>query len=346
MAVQVVLVLVVLVAVVAGYAVGVGSLRRRGRRWPPWRLAAWCAGTGALWVALGSSAIAGRDDTNVAAHLLQHLLLMMVGPPMLVLGRPLVLLSQSASRRMQSRINRLLRSGAVAVVTSPWLTWPLYLGSMYVMITDRSVYDYLILHPVAHHASHLALLTVGCLYWQPLLDPGVGRRPSDPARILAVMANMPFEVLVGLWVRFQGRPLGPGVTLAGTHRGGELFVVGATMTSTVWLAVIVVQAARTAWREEKRGRRRLATGDPTAWSVPWWVEAGLLDHPAGEGRRLGSPRRPPGPARRGSELDVHRVVGPGEGRWDDARLGAWDEPPFREAGQQLLEDDAQLEAGQ
>src|SRR5687768_2360492 len=46
------------------------------------------------------------------------------------------------------------------------------------------------------------------------------------------------------------------------------------------------------------------------------------------------------------ELDVDGVVGPGERRRHDARLGAGDQAPVGDAPQQLLEHDPDLEAGQ
>lgn len=243
-------------------------LARRGRPVPARRAVAFLAGLAAVWVAVGSD-LARYDDTNVTVHVVQHLLLMMVAPPLLVLGRPVVIAMQAAGRGAQVRLAGILSSRPARWASSLVATWVVYFVSMWLMLADRGVYGYLIAHPLVHDASHAWLVAVGVLYWEPLLGAvSSGRRVSPPAKVIAVLATMPFEVLIGLWLRFQAAPLAPVNTVADTQRAGEAFVVGATLVSTVWLVAIVGQWAAAAIREERRAERLPPSAE---WTTPWWV---------------------------------------------------------------------------
>lgn len=263
----------------AFYLVAVRRLARRGRRWAPGRTAAFLAGLATVWIAVGSG-VAAYDDSSVVVHIVQHLLLMMASPPLLALGHPVTLAAQGSPRAAQVRINRFLRRPVVRAVTHPAPAWALYLAAMAVMLADRTVYDYLVAHPLVHDAGHGLALLAGLLYWQPLVGGDGPHRPSHAARVVSVLANMPFEVLVGLWLCYQTTPVDPINTLGDTNTGGEAFVVGATLLSTLWLAVVVAQWAAFAFREDRRASGRPAAapagtaGVPTGWSIPWWVPAG------------------------------------------------------------------------
>ena len=79
---------IVLTALV--YLRGWWLLRRAGSPdLPPWRAVTFLLGLLSLWVALASP----MDVFNgfvLTAHMLQHMLLMMVAPPLILLGAPLI----------------------------------------------------------------------------------------------------------------------------------------------------------------------------------------------------------------------------------------------------------------
>src|SRR5262249_5383090 len=56
---------------------------------PPWRAAAFLSGLGFIWIALASP-LDLLNDRLLTAHMLQHMLLMMVAPPLILLGAPLI----------------------------------------------------------------------------------------------------------------------------------------------------------------------------------------------------------------------------------------------------------------
>src|ERR1700691_4375390 len=52
-----------------------------------WRLAAFFAGIAFVWIAIGSP-LNAFDDASLTVHMLQHLLLMSIAPPLILLGAP------------------------------------------------------------------------------------------------------------------------------------------------------------------------------------------------------------------------------------------------------------------
>lgn len=83
----------VLIVLAAAYFGGVRVVGRPhpARPWPARRTAAFLLGLAAVAVATQSS-IGVYDDVLLSIHMTQHLLLIMVAPPLLIFGRPVTLL--------------------------------------------------------------------------------------------------------------------------------------------------------------------------------------------------------------------------------------------------------------
>lgn len=267
----------VMLLAVGLYLIGAGRIVRRGGRWRRARTAAFLSGMAAIWIAV-SSGLAGYDDTSVTLHVIQHILLMMVSPALIILGRPLILAAQALPRQGQLTANRVARSRLLRVASHPVVSAFAYFGAMFADFMDKGLYAYLENHSFAHAASHLVLVVVGTLYWMPLVSSDSPHRwLGYPGRVVAILVAMPFEALTGVWVRFQTTPIDPANTVADTQLAGEVFWVVATLASTTWLVVTLVQWYGQARRDETRqlGRDAASTGE---WSVPWWATA-----PAGGG---------------------------------------------------------------
>ena len=221
------------VTAVAVYLAGVWRLSRRGRRWSPVSTVCFAAGVASLWIAVGSG-LAAYDEQPVA-HVVQHALLMMVAPPLLVMGRPVTLAAQAASRPIQVRIVKLVHSRALRWFTNPVLGWPLYYGSMCLMLLDRSVYGYLLGHPLAHDASHLLLVVVGYLYWQPLLDADPSPwRLSPRIRLGSAVLGAGVDCALGLLLI-----AGAGVFTVEAVPAGTVFLVLALPTCSACCPVML-----------------------------------------------------------------------------------------------------------
>jgi cytochrome c oxidase assembly factor CtaG len=87
----------------------------RAAELPEWRLACFVSGLVALWIALASP-IDALDDYLLAAHMIQHFILMSIAPPLLVLGAPSVPLLRGVPRP-------LIRMLSAPVFRSGWFHW-------------------------------------------------------------------------------------------------------------------------------------------------------------------------------------------------------------------------------
>lgn len=272
---------VVLAAVAAGYLTGVRRLRRRGRPWSTRSAQCFIAGLVVVALAL-CGGIARYDDTSFPVHMTQHVLLMMVAPPLFVLGRPVRLLAQSGSRRLQRRVVRIANSGPARLLTGP-LAWVVYFGTMWGYLLSPW-YAASLSSAGVHEATHAAFLLVGLCYWESIIG-GDGRRLVPPVvRGLGLMLSVPFESALGLILMVRTRPV-PGSSLAVTHAGGQLFwmeamtVMGVALFATLWLWARDDEQRRAARREGPAATLAApaSAADHLLEEATWVLRGGVAD---------------------------------------------------------------------
>jgi cytochrome c oxidase assembly factor CtaG len=152
--------------------------RRFSRRFEAWRLAVFQVGLLTLFLALGSPLHALAERT-LQFHMIQHLLLMMVVPPLLWLGAPILPLMRGLPRPV-------LRHALGPLFASSWLqrlghflTHPIL---CLVAFTVSNVAWHLpVLYEMAlrsefwHNAQHMCFLGTGLLFWWPVVQPWPSR---------------------------------------------------------------------------------------------------------------------------------------------------------------------------
>src|SRR2546421_562256 len=161
---------------------------RRARRWPARRTVSFLAGIGCVVVAL-ESGVDSFDDRLLSVHMVQHTLLLLVAPLLLLGGHPVLLALRALPTDPRRRLVRILR-------WSRRLTGPLQcLGvfSVVVLVTHLpAFYDATLRQPALHDAEHLAYLLAGALMWWPLVgvDPAPAHRLGGVGRPLCLLAAM------------------------------------------------------------------------------------------------------------------------------------------------------------
>ena len=110
------------VAAAAAYLWGVVRVGRRhpARPWPAWRTGMFLAGLAVVVVAT-QSGIGAYDDVLFWDHMVQHLMLLMVAPVLLIFGQPVTLLLHASRNPLHTWAKRVLRSRVVS-----FLTWPVF----------------------------------------------------------------------------------------------------------------------------------------------------------------------------------------------------------------------------
>ncbi|MBV9485349.1 MAG: cytochrome c oxidase assembly protein, partial [Frankiaceae bacterium] len=174
------------------YLIGVWRVWREhpARPWPLIRTLTFFAGLTTVVIATQSS-IGVYDDTLFSVHMIQHLLLIMVAPPLLVVGRPVMLLLHASHNPLHGWTKRVIRSRVVTATTCPPVAAVVYAvvivgthltGFMNTALTNEQV----------HSAEHVAYLLAGYLYFLPLLGSEPIRwKLSFPSRFLLLALSMP-----------------------------------------------------------------------------------------------------------------------------------------------------------
>src|SRR6266567_448504 len=91
--------------------------RTRPHELPPWRTVSFVAGILSLWIALASP-IDALDDYLLAAHMIQHFILMSIAPPLIVMGAPVVPLLRGLPKTIRVLFRPLFRSQGLRRVAS------------------------------------------------------------------------------------------------------------------------------------------------------------------------------------------------------------------------------------
>src|SRR3954452_17222003 len=126
--------LAVLLAV--GYGVGLWRLHRRGGRWPVGRSVAWLAGCATLFY-VTASGLEPYSMGMFSLHMVQHMVLTMISPLLLLMGAPVTLALRGlpAVPGVAGTPRRLLLAGLhsrlAQAVSSPLFTVPLFIASLY-----------------------------------------------------------------------------------------------------------------------------------------------------------------------------------------------------------------------
>ncbi len=250
-------VLAALVVVAYWYLRADWILASRGRRWPAKRTLPFLGGLLAIDVAL-QSPVAVFTQSYFEAHITQHLLLMIVAPPLLAFGAPSTLLLQTAGPAVKKRWLAVLRSRSFSLLTHPVTVWILYFGVMFWFFLTSAVNT--AMHDMAlMDAINVVFLLGGTLYWWPLIDidPIVHWKMGHGAKMANVLIGAAPETFIGVTILLQNHPIASMYTLSSTHAGGGLLWTSTEFATVGAFVPIFVQWMRSEERAAERTDRRL-----------------------------------------------------------------------------------------
>ncbi len=168
----------------AGYLALVRPLRAA-------RTASFLAGTVLILLTLVGPLDGLGDEYLFSAHMLEHLVFLVVVPPLLILGIPAEAASRLLGRAPAAAVERVLRRPAVA--------WLLAIGTLYLWHLP-ALYNAALAHEQIHILQHLSFLATATVFWWPVLAPLRGHRLRGHAAILylflAAVANSTLGALL------------------------------------------------------------------------------------------------------------------------------------------------------
>lgn len=157
---------------------------------PRRRTAAFAAALLALGFALASG-IERYDTTLFSAHMVQHVLLVLVAAPLLAMAAPITLVLRLVSPNTRRRwILPILHSRLLRILTFPVTAWVLFAAVMWgTHFSD--LFDVALEVPLVHDLEHGLFLVSALLFWWPAVgaDPAPWRL-AHPARIGYVFLQM------------------------------------------------------------------------------------------------------------------------------------------------------------
>jgi putative membrane protein len=144
-----------------------------------WRMATFLLGMLSLWIAIGSP-LAAFDESSLSVHMVQHILLMLVVPPFVLLGAPsLPLLHGLPQWFVRSTLGPFLRWGPVQTLgkflTHPVVCWMLATIAL-IGWHVPSAFELALRSDAWHDAEHACFLLTSILFWWPVIQPF----PSEP----------------------------------------------------------------------------------------------------------------------------------------------------------------------
>ncbi|MGI8864301.1 MAG: cytochrome c oxidase assembly protein [Solirubrobacteraceae bacterium] len=229
---------------------GRGYGRSEGRRL---RTASFVTGLITIVVAL-ESPLDGYAEQLFWVHMLQHVLLLTVAPPLILLGRPWPRMWRALPLQSRAKAGRALaRAGWTAplrALARPIPAWVLFNASI-IAWHIPGAYNATLSSSTIHDLEHAMFFFTGLLFWARVIDPGPLRpRLIWPARIAYVVGAMVIgwalaitlvlvpEPLVAHYAAFAHRPGGISALTDQQLAAGMMWVPGSlSYTAAMMLGI-------------------------------------------------------------------------------------------------------------
>lgn len=229
---------------------------------PAPRTWAWVAGIAVLLLALASG-IERYDTTLFSVHMVQHMLIALVAPMLLVLAGPVTLLLRASSHETRQRwILPVLHSRVLRLLSFPVVAWLLYAGVMWGSHFSP-LFDAALENPWIHRLEHGLYLGAGVLFWWQAIgiDPSPSRM-GPGARVLFTGLQMPQNTFLALALLMApaalydhytttGRTWGPTPLEDQQLAAGIMWVGG----DILFVSAVIVLVGLWARHEERRAQR-------------------------------------------------------------------------------------------
>jgi cytochrome c oxidase assembly factor CtaG len=189
------------------YALGALRLRRSAAVGLPW----WeplCFAAG--WLVILFAQVSPLDwlsEQLFAAHMTQHELLMLIAAPLLVLGRPLLVMLWALPLRSRQAIGAATRRPIVSAswraISAPFAVWLLHGVALWIWHLP-SWYEAAVRNESIHLVQHACFLGTALLFWWTLVHGRFGRIGYGAA-VLFIFTTMLHSGLLGALFTFGDR---------------------------------------------------------------------------------------------------------------------------------------------
>jgi len=164
-------------------------------------LLAYLSGLGITGIAL-LSPLAVFQRYLLSVHMVQHELLIVVGPPLVLLGHPLAITLWGMPKACRRGIGRLLRGQGPLrrifdTLERPLVAWMVSAGVLWAWHIP-SVYNAVETNGVLHDAQHIAFFLSGLVFWWPVIQaPPFAPPMTIPVCVGYLVAGMTQRAVLG-----------------------------------------------------------------------------------------------------------------------------------------------------
>ena len=169
-----------------------------------WRALSFLLGLLLIWTAVGSP-FAEFEHKLLTAHMIKHMLLMTLAPPLLFLGHPSVTMLHGLPRRIGSMLGSFFHSSRAQQLgrslTHPAVCWLGAAGALVIWHVP-DVFMLGLQSPMWHAIEQASFLGTGLLFWWPVFHPLSIATKWSPWSILLYLflATLPCDILSGFLV--------------------------------------------------------------------------------------------------------------------------------------------------
>jgi cytochrome c oxidase assembly factor CtaG len=221
------------------------------------------AGWLVVGVALSPPLDAAADD-SLPVHMLQHMLLLTVAPPLLVLGEPIRVAFDLLPPGGARGLSRALRWRPLELLLNPLVALAVF--ALVVLGTHLPrLYDAALENEALHALEHGAYLFAGIVFWAAALGADPGARPLTPVAVVGLLSAAMVPMLaIGVALDTASSVVyapyaasaGSAAALAEQNPGATVMWAG----DLPFMAAIVFGAWASLRREERLQRLREAAG--------------------------------------------------------------------------------------
>jgi cytochrome c oxidase assembly factor CtaG len=129
------------------------------------------------------------EDYLFSAHMLQHMMLGLFAPPLLVAGLPQSLVSAVLKLPLMARAERILGHPILTLIVGVGTFWIWHLPRLYDLALDNDF---------VHAVEHMSFLITGCMLWWPVFKPIEASRLKPLWAIVYLAAAMIPGTVLGI----------------------------------------------------------------------------------------------------------------------------------------------------
>ena len=248
---------------------------RRLRRLRPWefgvaRLVSFLSGIAAILLAVASP-LNAFADLLLTAHMVQHLLLMMVAPPLLLYGAPyLPILRGLPARVLKHGVGPFLASPGLQRfgrrLTHPLVCWLSFTITSLTWHAPK-FYELALRSPFWHEVEHLCFLGAALLFWWPVIQPRPSRAQWPRWAMIPYLFLADFQnTALAAFLIFCDRVIYPSYAAAprllnlspleDQAAAGAVMWVPGSVAYLIPIALLTIQSLGSRWRSVRPSSRR------------------------------------------------------------------------------------------